>query len=491
MKTLARVFKMPWIASLRNWHAGLFGFIVLILSVDVSKTITRNGGAQFGIAVVIAALVIVWKMVSNTLWLARDARALRLPGVERDADFALLLFALASIVAPALLLGALFGNPIAWLVSMALVAFGTLAFCILPTLLGLPLFAVAVIVLPFGWWKPPLPGNPEFLAWAVPVLIALVVASLQRWIAIRRAVTLDSTILLRPLFTGGRMVQMKRLRGEAYRAPDFGGMQSKRKPTCDTLNRVGPDYPVRSIRTALGAHLMPFDVRRDRTHDLRWQLGMAVLVLVPPFIAALAQRHFGATATLAYSPQLLLYMTIMTIMPMGEKPTLALWQQHHAGLSLLALLPRLDAPTRLKHDTLMACVERNLRTKLWFSVSAVLVLAILHLPAMFYGYLGLMLICGTLLDVAIHAHMLGGKVLPRWLHLALYFATIMVPMIATQEFGIRVILGAQPHLETFGWQALVCVALWLLWCVGFGLLALRGWRAIQRRPHPFLPNPSQ
>lgn len=487
MNTLMRIFKMPWIASLRNWHSWLYAFLAFILSVNVSKVLTKSGAAQFGIAVLITALVIIWKMVSTTLWLARDARALRLPGVERDADFTLPLFALASIVLPALILGALFGNPIEWLVSMALVAAGTFGFCVLPGVLSLPLLFVAVIVLPLRLWEPPLPGSPEFLAWAVPALIALVVASLQRWIAIRRAVTLDRGFLWRASSMGGRLLQLRRLRGEVSSDNVFSRKQ--RKSTSGTLNRVGPDYPVRSIRTALGAYLMPLDAGRARTLSLRLQIVIAVLVLIPPMIAVLAQRHFGIAATTLFSPQLILYMAIITIMTNGlsGKSTMATLQQHHAGLSLLALLPRLDKPNRLKQDTLMACVEKRVREKLLLSLSAALVLVVLRLPLMFHVYLVLMLASGIFLELANQADILGGKSWFGWTAFALYMSAIMIPALVTQEFGVRVIHGAQPHLETLGRQALVCVALWLLWCVGFGLLALRGWRAMQRRPHPFLP----
>lgn len=487
MNTILRILKMPRLASIQTTLSWLLLFVLFTLAVDIGKTLPIHGaGRQFGVAILIIAILALWKMVANTLWLARDARALRLPGVERDADSTLPLFAIASVITPALILGTMFGYLLVWLVSLALLAAGALAFCILPTVLTIPVFVVGVPVLAFSGWHPPLPGDPAYLAWAVPALIVLTVASLQRWVALRRADTLAPSPWFRPTSSGGRLVQLRKLRGESIHAANFASKDKPRKPADDTLNKIGPDHPVRSIRVALGGNLMPLDVRIGRAHYQRWQVIYAVLVLALPALALTAQRYFGFAAMVRFSPQLLMLSAIaITATPINQQAAVH-WRGHHAELSLLALLPHLDAATRLKRNTLAASVALNVLVKLYFAVSATLVLMVLRLPTMFFVYLALAIACGVLLELAMAANVLGGRPLRKTIGVGLYFAVIMIPVSVTTSWGMRVMDGARPQLEMLGWPAVVCIALWLTWCAGF---ALRGWRALQRRPHPFLPNP--
>lgn len=478
-KTLLRVLKMPWLATIRTSLSWSLLFVVFVLAVDVSKIIiVRDEARQFGVALLAFAVACVWKMVANTLWLARDARELRLPGVERDADRVLPLFALASVLLPALVLGAVFGHPLTWFISLALVAMGTLAFCILPTVLVLPLSIVAIALLFLAHAVPPLPGNPHFFAWAVPASIVLTLASLQRWIAIRRTATLDCNPWLRPIAAGGRRVQLRKLRGEIYRVMLPDRKNPPRKPATGQLHRIGPAHPVRSIQVALGWTLKPLNLRADARRRWRMQLLLATLIAAPAVVALLARRYYGTDAVTRFALQWPMFLAIVIVTPVNRLLT-AFWRGQRSNLALLALLPRLGDPARIHRDALAASLSRVLSRKLGLIVAIALASYVLRPPPMFFAYLALIFACGTLLEIALATHVLGGKPLSQSAEWALIATIIFVPMMATAI--------AVQH-PTRDWLAVLAVALWLAWCAGLTLFGWFGWRALRRRPHPFLAN---
>jgi hypothetical protein len=484
MNAILRIMRMPWLATVRTRQIWLWLFIGLIWALNVSKALPMHGVArQLGTAVLIVVVVATWKMASNTLWLAREARGLRLPSVEHDADYALALYALASVLLPAAILCVEFGHVVVWLVSLGLLAMAVLAFCTLPAGIALPLLAAAVAVAVFPGWRPPLPGDPGFLAWAVPALIVLTVAALQRWIALRRAASFGTTGWLRPTALGGRLVQLRKLRGSAVSSPAFDAAMP-RKVTRRRTDELGPTFRVRSLRTTLSAALAPYDVLMDHRHWRRWQVGIVALLALA-LIALLAGHRL-----VAQRQPLLLVIVIVLIIPMGRRATADAWREGASGLPLLALLPHLGAAAHVRRDTVAACVVRTAWTKLGLAAFAAVAMIVLHWPPVAFVYLALMLACGLLLELAIAANVIGGCPLPVWLGYALYFSVILVPVSAMQLL-ISHRQHAHAWLAASGWQLAVCIGLWLAWCLGFAVLALRGWRALQRRPHPFLPIPGQ
>lgn len=486
---LWRVLKMPWLASIRSSQGFLLLFVWFMIGVQLSRALAHGPARQIGCALLLLALAIIWKLVANTLWLARDAHTLRLPGVGRDADRALPLFALLSVVVPAIVLGAVFGNVGAWLLALALVAAATLAFCVLPTVVVLPLFAAVVVASMFGLWHPALPDDEGFIDWALPVLIALVVVSLQRWATLRRTSVFDLGPWWRPAVLGGRLLQLRRLRGEDLRIEPALRQRGARGRSCGRLNRVGPDFSVRSIRATLGRGLKPVDLVGDPARLWLWWCLCTLLVLAVPALAFVAQRHYGAAAAAGFAPTLLLWMAIGVAFNHAGVTTYgvgARWTVRSAELPLLALLPRLSAPARVRRDALLACIARSMTAKVVIALALGLVLPVLHLPWVAYLYLVLMLAVGVLGEAVAVAHVLGGKPLRRSV-IRLLGWSVLLPTILTMLAGVRV-TGALV-LAPAPWALAATLAAWLGWCAGYAVLLLRGWRALARRAHPFMPNP--
>lgn len=488
MNTFWRLLKMPWLATVHAWQGFLFAFVWFMVAINIAKAMPLADAAQFGVAVLITGLVVVWKMVANTLWLARDARSLGLPGVGHDADLGLLVFALASVVLPALILSAVFGHIALWLVSLALVALATLAFCLLPLVIALPAFLIPTVLASFGFWQPPLPGDPLYLAWAVPALIVLTVATAQRWIALRNSTCWTTSALWRPLATGGRVVQLRRLRGVETAGDSLTGAG---KRFCRTLHRVGPRHPIRSLRTVIGQDRKPLDLVAAPYRNLGLQLLIIVLVLCMPAFAWWARLHYGMNTILQQSGMLLIWMAIATaFLQVGVlKGSLAArWSKPNAGLAMLALLPHVSPPARIRRDTVIACAARALWVKAAFALGFALALAVLGMPLMFYVYLTLMYLCGTCLELALATNVVGGMQFGTRTTFALSWSTL-IPTVLT-EMCVRTHGTTHIHLATLGWPAVLCVVVWFVWAAGFAWLALRGWRAMRRRPHPFLPGPA-
>ncbi len=492
MSTLIRILKMPWLATIRSAQRWLYIFVWFVLFSNTAKAMPLAGAwAQVGVTVLAMLLAIIWTMVADSIWLARDADRLRLPGIGRDTDYVLALFAGLSVVLPALILGALFGHVVVWLVSLGLLGAGVLAFFLLPTALSLAvLVAVLVATLLFGW-RPPLPGDPGFLAWGVPALAVLVAAAVQRWITLRRAGVRNPGRWLRPASAASRQVAVRRLYGGDPPVALLAGTPGARRMGCARLERVGPGHPGRSIRAALGRHLKPMDLGINRTRRRRLVALVVLMVLILPAIAWLVRSTSGIDLVLRQSNVLLLWMAVLSAFVHTNRSngySISNWNARHTGLAMLALLPRLDHPARLKRDAVLALAARQLMTKAAFVLSSALVLAVLRLPAMFYAYLALMWLCGAAGELAIASNTVGGVPLAKSTLRLLCWSTV-VPIVVTMAVAVQVVAGPPIHLEMLGWHAAVGITLWLAWTAGFAALGARGWLALKARPHPFLANP--
>lgn len=486
MSTFLRVARMPWLAWVRSPTGWAFVLVWLLLINDVVRVLGIRGEAsQFGVTVLMLALAFAWRMVADTLWLARDARALRVPGVGQDADAALALFALLTVAVPALLLGLVFGHPLDWLVSLALVAVCTLGACILPLLPVLCVFLLLVGVVILAGDAPPGPGDPAFLAWAVPTLIALAVMVLHRWTVLRRTGVSAASRWFRPALSNPRMLTLRRLHGGALSTPDETGASTPRKSPASTLNRVGPAFPVRSIRAALGGGMLPFDLAIPQMAWRRRQLLLVVLVLLPSAFAMLALRLLGSTTLAGWSPQLLLMpgVAVIALMMQSLRELDLRWSSRCGELALLALLPRLAADACRDRVVLVACCARQVATCFCFGAMFALVFVVLHVPAVFYVLLGLILLCAALAEAAMAAKLLGGEALRGW-RMRVPGWSMMLPLVASMLSVDPTV--ARPGSAWLSWPEAGAVALWVLWCAVFAAVFARCWRALKRRPHPFL-----
>ena len=155
------------------------------------------------------------------------------------------------------------------------------------------------------------------------------------------------------------------------------------------------------------------------------------------------------------------------------------WSKTNAELPLLALLPGLGHGRDVRRALLRAAVLAPARGQLVGLTLFVIVAALLHQGwQVDAAMLGMTLIALGMLAASALA-VLGGSPICGWpkglllLLLALITLTVLSFTTGPQWQPLRL-----AHLG-IGWAAL---ALWLIW------LGRRGWRGLQQRPHPFLPN---
>ncbi len=156
------------------------------------------------------------------------------------------------------------------------------------------------------------------------------------------------------------------------------------------------------------------------------------------------------------------------------------WSRTNAELPLLALLPGLGHGRGARRALLRAAMLVPARDQLVWLTLFVIVAALLHQGwQVDAAMLGMTLVALGMLAASALA-VLGGSPLCGWprgflmlLALALITLTALSFTAGPQWQPLRL-----AHLG-IGWAALL---LWLLW------LGRRGWRGLQQRPHPFLPN---
>lgn len=489
MGALGRIFRAPWLATIRSANGYLFLLVWFALAVGITKPMAIHGPmARVGIPLLALAVATAWKLAINALWLARDARALRLPGIEADINVLPLMFAIATIVLPTLLLGLVFGHALWWLLGLALVASAVVALCVLPLIIATPMFVVIAGLLLFGI-HPPLPGAVGFLRWAIPTAIALVLIAAERWHTLMGATTITANGWWRPATLGGRRLRVQRLSGGSYSSPQPVGVHTGRKVTRSALRDIGPAHPIRSTRSALGRGTLPFDTRVDPRHYWRWRVALAVAVVLPAIGALITQRAIGVATIRNFAPQWLLIAAIMlTASALHDRATDQAWCGPRADLFVPALLPGLGPPTRIHRDTLIACMTGTFNGRLACTVSGVLLFAVLHLPPMFYVYLLLMAATGTAMHLATTTGSLCGRAHRLLISYATYGIVTLGAAVATVNWGVRIIDGPSVQILTPALPTLACVATWIACCAGCCAIAWCNWRRFIRKPHPFLPN---
>lgn len=484
MSTLPRILKLPWAASSGSsrWIVGVALLLVFAIVVPAAKFYRGADWVVACAALCLFALGALWLLViPNALWLARDAGNLRLPAVTRLGNASPWLYFLLSAVIPALLLGAVGGHAVLLLALFALVAAGCLAYALLPAALASLLFAAVVII---GNFTPERflhsAGNSLPVAVGIAALAAGVLA-VWRWHHLLRAGSLDAGVWGRPMAW-----QFRQIREQGYfnalrsaRDAQRAGMWEWLRPKAD-LHGVGPGQLVRTIRVALGRTAMPQTWFRQLA---AWALALLVLAVClalalyagqsprdlltllasPPFIGGILGGAAGG-ALISYVGQVQ-----------------SRWSGTTAELPLLALLPGLGAPPRLRWHVLCACLRKPVGILL-AALAAVVVIGALQHAATAYSLVALLFLGSCIvLATALVLGSVGGKPVPGWMMVCTSIALVLQ---LGFSFGLADRAANPVHDPSLGWWILG--AAWLATFVWFALLAWRGGQALRRRAHPFL-----
>lgn len=428
----------------------------------------------------------MWVFLANTVLLARDARALRLPALMRDALIGISLYGALGIVLPALLLGWSDGH---WLTVMIMLSFGAAlgaAYALLPSyLVLLALFADRIPAAFFPWL--PQSMQPGFNEWAGPVVALLWL--LLAW-RIRALVRGDHS--LQPPHAPMVMTFRRKAWGMGsaasgnrwgLRAPGQGPAWTRSKVD---LRGCGPGHAERSLRVTLGGWWMP-----QTWLSRLWQ---SVLLLAGLLIAGLivlmqvAADHHGHTPNSITDSggagNVVFFCTLMSaILAINTVRSLyRRWGSVSAELPLLAVLPGLGDAPAVRRALLRASLLPSLGLQLGVALLLLMLAGAMHMGSegemlVLFGPLGsAALMCAFALVVFGAAPMHGWGM--AWAMGAGYVWVCVS--------GTIVQFNAHPAVALSDAALLVLAAGWSIFFVALLWLGRRGWRAFQQRAHPFL-----
>lgn len=482
----------PW----RCGHRSLRWLSVFVL------TVTSLMALSFGVLAVkpdwpvLSAFILcfgqfyVWAFhFSQVLLLARDARTLRIPGLERTAAYSVMLYVVLGIVPATLLLGAYGGDMANLGTLLALCTAAGLAFPLLPRYVSAWVgFLPALSMGASKYVHVPGPDSPLFTHWAVPATLLLSIVVVVRWrLLLRdpspRAQGLRSALVMQYLRSGGGSAWGPNCYGSVgliRSRPDW--MQARAD-----LRRVGPRWPVRALRVALGGVYVP---RTLAGHLRSSGLPLLFLLLFVPVLIFVFQDGHGVSLSHAFwkgfSVGVVGSIGIFGSFLLFNMGTFLLrrnWSKTNTELPLLALLPGLGSRDQVRRQLL--------RASLGLPVAGLLALWGLVLIAADYLHMhGLALVSVSLAEfgsavalVAVGLNVLGGRPMPVWRMRVVSF--VLLALVALSLFVPLTGLGRHPiaHIHALlvgillAWATL---GAWLLF------LARRGLDAYLRRPHPFL-----
>ena len=489
---LGRTLLMPWMAVPRStrWITAIvvvLSFVGYGLLLGFSHAPHRWDGA--GIALGIATVFCWGFFMPNTLLLALDARHLCMPAVRTEVVRSLLLYALLTIGGPVLLLWP--GGHLLTVAALLVIGagIGTL-YALMPVYLG----TILLLLMPAlhnatRQWLPmpalPKPADPDFANWALSgaALVVLLVV-LRWWQLLRAGVVTTRGFAALTVFNLRRSVSLAQR--DTLTSTDALRARPAWLMVTPDLRQAGPQAPALSLRLAFGGMYLPETARSRLRRVVPPLLFVAILMLYFWVIAANADaggRHVlgGLFGDMGFALVMWFFAIVSLFTAEMASNVLGLrWSKTNAELPLLALLPGLGHGRDVRRALLRAAVLAPARAQLVGLTMFVIVAALLHKGwQVDAAMLGMMLVLLGMLAASVLA-VLGGSPLCSWprgllllLTLALITVTVLSFTTGPQWQPLRL-----AHLG-IGWAALV---LWLLW------LGRRGWRGLQQRPHPFLPN---
>ena len=416
--------------------------------------------------------------------LAREAHRLRLPALGREVIASLTLYVLLTIALPAAVFAGIGGHAAVALTEMALCAGIGMAYANLPSRIGFFVYLAALLGGHTGSWLPMPTTSPDgFLAWAAPCTLALWLLIAYCWrSSVQHDFGLDGT--RRPIILNLRMqTWYGRGRASNMEAESIRRRSKWLQPVAD-LRRCGPGHTVRSLRIAMGGWGMPLTAS-SRLRQLGVLLAGTVLSLL-----VMAMANHGDAFMHDVSGRIAFAMFFLSIF--GSALALAQaqmlqnrWKRPNAELPLLALLPDLGDGAQVTRALLQANLLPALCVQALLALAALGCAAALRMDAGTCVVLLLGPLTGAALAIAFALTTLGGvRIRDGWqVTLALwgYLLICLTPMLALPLFA------NQPPIR-HPVVALIAAIAWATLFAPLLRLAQRGWRGLQQRPHPFLPN---
>lgn len=487
MNTLGLALKTPWIASPRSsrWLA-----LVVMVLCAVSAALAAHGldgrsrllicGLLWGMAI-----GVWWLLVAgNALFVARDARILRLPSLGHVANASVVVMAALTVWLPALLLAAVLGHALAWLVVFSLAAVLCMLFLLLPS--GLAVIAIIAGSAALNLLHPRLPPAHELLPLGALATCALFAPAAWQWFRLQRREAPATLGYGVPLIWS---LRLQAIHGFGMRSANQDMIMARASatwlaPTPD-LHGLGPARPVRSLRVALGRTVMP-QTWASVLRQISLSCTLIIVFTVLPLGAQMHNHDFRAVMQALILPHAgALGMPVIIACVIGALavlifpvPVRARWSQASAELPLLALLPGLgDAADARRHVVRAALAQTARVCVIEFVILCGLAAWARVLPQAL-PLSALTVACTAALAAACILGELAARPISR-----LVLGAVGCVLLAVVGIAMGVGFSAS-GFDPRTWLPLAA-ALVLLLALLLGF-CWRGWHAYARRAHPFL-----
>ncbi|MBS0589683.1 MAG: hypothetical protein JSR65_03480 [Proteobacteria bacterium] len=470
-------------ATIDSGQRAFMGGVLAIVSIaTLSLLHYETSAASAAVFVFGFGLVFWWAfVVGRALLLQRDARLLRVPGVDRTVALNLAMQFVALVVLPATVIAALSGLRFAAVSGvLACLAIGGIVWQVLPRWAS-----IFIVFLPSLMQSKPirdvLPGwnDPGFAGFVWVLACVLVTLAGWRWRALLVADADGFGQWNMPM-----VIQMQRQVGigGGYRNFDVNALYAAAKRTgLDRqvqLRGAGPGQPVAALRVWLGAAFAP--------QSLRARLSQNLYVLLPMLIVGVFMRLSLSGWRPALNWTAMMMSLFVPAMCAGIVPARLgrLYRNAGSEIALLATLPGLGGGALAKRSLLQASAGWMSRIMLAFAVcdGAVLLLGGNRPTSLLV--VALPTLAAIAMNFALAYNVIGGLRISPTVIVALCVlgltAICLTPSLA--------FLQTQPgSLASWDFAGVVAGN----WLLVFVLLTWLGWRgraAYRLRPHPFLLN---
>jgi hypothetical protein len=468
----------------------LLGILGLLVLASVAFEVLSHQSDASLVAAVITGygeFFVGMLLLAPFVLLAIDARQLRLPTIQRSIVFGLILYGALLVVVPSAILGSIDGNTASIVPILTLGLMIGLAIGLLPRYFSVAL-GMSPILFSLLKHRLSLPQPAFLVLWAVIALLGVICA----WCWWRQMRVPDP---YRQGFGKPMVLQVRHANRIGWSDWNIGSgplgstRQIRSQPqwlqAVADLRNTGPTYPKRSLRVVLGGWLMP---RTWPSALRRW----AIVLATPATFAILLALTRGLPSTSVVA-DIVRSLTFGVWVWCGEYGAIGLslvvvlivqqrWRRANAELPLLALLPGLGRGAELIKHLMTATLGRLLCIQFVVFVSLLVIGSAKHVDGLSLCILLLGQVAAAAFALTFALANFGGRPLPTWslvLIAGICFTLIGLDNVCLPFFSNSPVVGTLPRV--------LLIAGWLVLLLALGWLSRRGWRGLQRRPHPFLP----
>jgi hypothetical protein len=490
---LASILITPWRSARApvRWVMCAFLFACVVAAMGMLVFMKdRNDAISSATNALGFGMIYVWAFfLSHTLLLALDARDLRIPRLNGTITVSLVVYAIVCIALPTLAL-AMFGAPMAGTaVIMALCVLGGLLFAWLPRYFSVTAaFVPMLMIRGRQMFDIPGPTRPEFMSWALPLAIVLLLALLFRLRQLMRTRGMLEQGMRSPM-----VMQFRRCgtSGWGTIGGAFSNEALSRQPAWmqarADLRKVGPHTPLPAIRVALGGFYMPKTWQGVLLTMAQFSVGLLIIGFIVTMISLEHRISFYTALTTVGLPITACGATfgtaaisVATIARFTQR-----WRKTNTELPLLALMPGLGDAGKMKREFLRVSLTRPMAWQAGFTVVLIAGSFYMHVgTAVTLAIAAAQLGCMAVLP-AILLRVLGGQPVRSWrfaagttLMFLLLNANCVLPILAKD-------IRLHPNID---YIALAIAALWVMIGLVVVYLGRAGWLSLRERPHAFLAN---